>query len=250
MLDSLQLNRWDAILAVVVALQTTGIAYLAAPRAKAVMMTLPFPFTIVTLSLGLHVNATNVLALVLLFGYGHFIRLMHDRVGVPIVAVIPVAVALYTAAGWLAAQVTPTHDTAFWIAVGVVFVLGLALFFGTSPRAERAHRTRLPVWVKLPIILVIVCFLIVIKSNLAGFASLFPLVSVVGAYEARHCLWTMTRTIPLLMITLLPLLVTAHLLQDTLGLGGGMLAGWGVFLSLLVPLTIWQWRRWPAPLVT
>jgi hypothetical protein len=242
------LNHWDLVLVVVVSLQTAGLAYIAAPRAKSVMMTLPLPFTIVTLSLGLSVNASNVLCLVILFIYSHSIRLLHDHFGLPIVAAIPLALAGYIVLGLAAARVTPTGDTAFWIATAVVFVCGLFLFFGTSPRAERAHRTSLPVWAKLPIILCVVALLVLIKGNLGGFASFFPLVSIVGSYEARHCLWTMTRTIPLLMMTILPLLVTAHLLQDTLGLGMSMLLGWIVFLILLVPITAWQWKRWPAPL--
>ena len=246
---TITINHWDAILVLVVSLQTTALAYIAPPRAKAVILTMPFPFTVVTLSLGLHVNATNVLALVILFIYSHTIRLLHDRFGVPIVVAILLALATYIGLGWLAAQITPTGDTAFWIAVAVLYPLGLIMFFGTSPRAERAHRTALPVWVKLPIILVVVAILVTIKGNLGGFASLFPLVSVVGSYEARHCLWTMTRTIPLLTITVLPLLVTAHLTQDALGLGGGMLLGWAVFLTLFIPISLWQWRRWPAPLI-
>ena len=246
---TITINHWDLILVVVVSLQTAALAYVAPPRIKSVMLTLPLPFTIVTLSLGLHVNATNVLALLILFTYSHTIRLLHDRLGVPIVMAIAIALCVYIGLGLAAFHVTPTGDTAFWIAAGIVYLFGLALFFGTSPRAERAHRTSLPVWVKLPIILAIVALLVVIKGNLGGFASLFPLVSVVGSYEARHCLWTMSRTIPLLMITILPLMVTAHLTQDALGLGGGMLLGWVVFLAFIVPITLWQWKRWPAPLV-
>ncbi len=246
---NLALNRWDVILVIVVSLQTAILAYTASPRAKSVMMTLPFPFTIVTLSLGLHVDATNVLALVILFIYSHSIRLLHDRLGVPIVAAIPTALLLYIALGYFAAQITPRDETTFWISVVVVFLFGLVVFFGTKSRAERAHRTSLPIWVKLPIILAIVALLVVIKGNLGGFASLFPLVSVVGSYEARYSLWMMSRTVPMLMITLLPLLVTTHLTQQAVGLGVGMLLGWAVFFVLLVPITMWQWRRWPPPLV-
>ncbi|SVD10477.1 uncharacterized protein METZ01_LOCUS363331 [marine metagenome] len=244
---SLALNRWDVVLVIVVSLQTAILAYAASPKAKSVMMTLPFPFTIVTLSLGLDVDATNVLALVILFVYSHSIRLLHDRVGVPIVMAIPTGLMIYIALGYFAAQITPRDETTFWISVVVVFLFGLGVFFGTKSRAERAHRTSLPVFVKLPIILVVVALLVVIKGNLGGFASLFPLVSVVGSYEARYSLWMMSRTVPMLMITLLPLLVTTHLTQQAFGLGGGLLLGWAVFFVLLVPITMWQWRHWPDP---
>lgn len=241
-------GTWDIVLILVVSLQATIVAYAATPRVKSIFLTLPFPFTAVAMAVGLPVDAANVLSMVLLFGYIHGVRLLHDRVGVPIVAAIGLSLAAYCLSGWLAAGVVPSGPEAFWSAAVVVLALGVTMFLRNAPRAERAHRTSLPVWKKLPAVLAVVLLLVVIKQELRGFATLFPLVSVVGAYEARHCLWTMSLTVPMLMMTLVPLMTVAYLTQGSLGLAGGLAAGWIVFLLLLIPLTRWQWRRWPAPL--
>jgi len=218
------------------------------PRLKSIFLTLPLPFTVVALSVGLPMDAANVLSMALLFGYIHTIRWLHDRLHMPIVAAIGLALGGYSVAGWLAAGVAPSGDGPFWMATTVALVTGGYLLRHNAPRAERAHRTQLPVWQKLPAVCLVVSLLILLKSELGGFAALFPLVSVVGAYETRHSLWTMSLTIPMLMLTMVPLMAVAYATQSWLGLGGGLLAGWAVFLVIYLPLTRWQWRRWPPPL--
>lgn len=250
MSDFVHVGPWDLVLVAVVSLQATIVAYVATPRVKSIFLTLPFPFTAVALAVGLPLDAANILSMLLLLGYYQGVRLLHDIVGVPIVPAIGLSLAGYCIFGWLAADLVPTGPVAFWIAAAGILGLGGFLFWRHAPRAERAHRTRLPVWQKLPAVLAIVLLLVIIKEELRGFATLFPLVSVIGAYEARHCLWTLTLTVPLLMLTLVPLMGVAYLAQDSLGLPGGLAAGWVLFLILSTPLLRWQWRRWPAPLVT
>ena len=240
---------WDLVLILVVSLQATVVAYVAAPRVKSIFLTLPFPFTAVALAVGLPLDAANVLSLLLLFCYIHGVRLLHDRLGLPILPAIALSLAGYCVTGWLAAGLVPSGPVAFWLSAAGILGLGALLFWRNAPRAERAHRTQLPVWQKLPAILAVVLLLVFVKQELRGFATLFPLVSVVGAYEARHCLWTMSLTVPLLMMTIVPLMAVAYLCQGSLGLPGGLAVGWILFLLLLIPLTRWQWRRWPAPLV-
>lgn len=245
---SIHVGPWDLVLVAVVALQSTALAYVAPPRVKSIFLTLPFPFTVVTLAVGLPVDAANVLAMFLLLAYIHGVRLLHDGLGVPIVAAIALALGGYCAAGWLLADLVPSGAAAFWPACAAVFAVGAIVLATSAPRAERAHRTRLPVWQKLPAVLAVVCVLVVVKQELRGFATLFPLVGVVGAYESRHCLWTMGLTAPALMVTLVPMMAVVYLTQGHLGLLGALGAGWVLFLALLLPLMRWQWRRWPAPL--
>jgi microcin C transport system substrate-binding protein len=226
----------------------TLLAYVSAPRVKSIFLTLPLPFTTVALAVGLPLDAANVLSLVLLFGYIHAIRALHDGLGWPILPSIGTALAGYGAVGWLAADIVPPGDHAFWIAAAAVFLFGTWWLRRHAPRAERPYRTQLPVWQKLPLVLAIVLLLVTIKQELRGFATLFPLVGVVGAYEARFHLWTMSLTVPTLMVALVPLMATARLVQDDLGLGWALACGWIVLLLVLIPLLRWQWRRWPAPL--
>ncbi|MDA0337384.1 MAG: extracellular solute-binding protein [bacterium] len=244
----MHIGPWDLVLILVVSVQATVVAYVAAPRVKSIFLTLPLPFTAVALAVGLPLDAANVLSLLLLLGYMHGVRLLHDRLGLPILAAIPLSLAGYCVAGWLAVGIVPSGPVMFWSSAAGMLFLGAFLFWRNAPRAERTHRTRLPVWQKLPAVLAVVLLLVVVKQELRGFATLFPLVSVVGAYEARYCLWTLSLTVPLLMLTLVPLMAVAYLAQDFVGLPGGLALGWLMFLLLLIPLIRWQWRRWPAPL--
>ena len=84
--------------------------------------------------------------------------------------------------------------------------------------------------------------LVIIKQYLQGFMALFPMVGVIASYEARTCLWTVCRQIPVLMLTLLPMIVVIRLLQPAFGIEASLALGWVVFLAILIPLTRWQWR--------
>ncbi|MFH1567102.1 MAG: hypothetical protein ABIL09_03820 [Gemmatimonadota bacterium] len=238
----LHLTWWDLVLVVAVSLQTAAMAYVSSPRAKAVLYTVPVPFTIVTLSLGRPIGAMNVLAVIVLFVYIQGLRLLHQRAGVPIVPAIALALLGYCALGWLGAQVVPSTPVAFWAGAALTFALSLGLWLGIPARAETPHRTPLPVWVKLPVIFVVVLALLIVKQGLQGFATLFPLVGVVGAYETRHSLWTLGRQVPVFMASIVPLMVVTYLLQDHLGLPLALAAGWGAFLPLLFAFSRRHWR--------
>ena len=234
---------WDLLLIGIVSLQVTCVAYLRAPRWKALVLCLPFPFTTVALSLGHPIDATNLLGLVVIFLYVHIIRILHQRLGAPIVPAIILALIGYCLISWGAVRLLASAPVTFWTAAAVVLLLALLLHWRLSSRSEPDHRTLLPVWLKLPIVVAVVCLLLLIKESLQGFATLFPMVSVVGAYEARHSLWTLGRQMPVLMLTMVPLMVVTRLTQDYLGLGGGLLLGWCVFLALLVPLIRRMWLQ-------
>ncbi|MFH1568148.1 MAG: hypothetical protein ABIL09_09130 [Gemmatimonadota bacterium] len=238
----LHLTWWDLVLVVAVSLQTAAMAYVSSPRVKAVLYTVPVPFTIVTLSLGRPVGAMNVMAVVVLLLYIQGLRLLHQRAGVPIVPAIALALLGYCVLGWLGARVVPTTPAAFWGGAAFTFALAVALWLGMPARAETAHRTPLPVWVKLPVIFLVVLALLVVKQALQGFATLFPLVGVVGAYETRHSLWTLGRQVPVFMASIVPLMVVTYLLQDHLGLPLALAAGWAAFLPLLFAFSRRHWR--------
>ena len=233
----------DLALVVVVSLQATALAYLHAPRWKALMLSLPLPFTLATLSLGRPVNATNVLALVVLLAFTHAVRLLSHRARVPIVPAIVLSALGYCVVGGALAHVVPDTNAVFWGSCAAMLLLGGVLYRLTPHREEPGHRSPLPVWIKLPAIALVILLLVAIKQTLQGFMTLFPMVGVIGAYEARHSLWTMSRQIPVVMLTLVPLMVTCRLLQGRLGLGPALAVGWGGFVGVLVPLTRALWKR-------
>ena len=241
---SISFGMWDAALLTVVSVQATAVAYLHQPRWKVVVLSVPLPFTLASLALGKPIGATHVAGVLLMVLFTHGVRVLHYKARVPIVAAIVVSAMAYCAAGAALAKALPTTDAAFWIAAASALAAGVVLYTMTPRREEPGHRSPLPLWIKLPIIVCVISVLIVIKQMLSGFMAMFPMVGVVTAYEARHSLHAVCRQIHALMLAFVPMAVTVYLVQDHLGLGPALLAGWCVFALIAGPLT---WRMWFAP---
>ena len=209
------LQLWDVALLVIVSLQVTAMAYLQHPRWKALALALPFPFTTIALGQGQPINVTHVLA-----------AARADRI-LPRHSPLPPSLA-YRAIyrfgiGPLRAQQPHApqhcaHPTRFvsnlrwdnWPA-------GTGLFLWQPPRSEPHHRTPLPVYLKLPTVIAVVGLLVYLKSTLQGFATLFPLVGVVGLYEARKGLWSVCRQAPVFALGMCALLTATYITQPLLG---------------------------------
>lgn len=240
----LYFSHWDLALIAVVSVQATLLAYLHHPKWKALLITLPVPFTFATMAVGRPVDATNATGLVVLLLYTHGVRLLHRVLHVPIILAILISAIGYCLLASVLAPILPTSDLAFWIACGVALTVGLLFYFKLPHENEPGHRSPLPIWIKLPIITCVIVGLVLIKRHLHGFLTLFPMVSLVAAYEARHCLWTICRQIPLCMMTMIPMLITLRLLQPYIGLGYALMVGWCLFLTLLIPLTRKEWANY------
>ncbi len=238
------LGPWDALLVLVVSVQTTILAYVHHPRWKALMISLPVPFSVAIIAVGRPVDATNVTGLILLAIFTHAVRILHLRFRVPIIAAIAVSVVMYCVLGWTLAQVLPQGDAAFWIACGVTALLGMILLRFSPHREEPGHRSPLPVWIKMPCIMSVICLLVLIKSGLKGFTTVFPMVGVVAAYEARHSLWTVSRQMPILILTLMPMIVMIRVTQPIWGIAVALAIGWVVLLVLLWMLQRPNVLRW------
>lgn len=237
------IGPWDLALLVLVSIQATVLAYMHAPKWKATVLSLPIPFTTIAMGLGRPVGSANVLALFVLLIYMQGVRVLHQRLRLPIVLSIGLSLLAYCAIGWVLARALPAGESIFWVAAAVTFAFALALHLLMPYRREPGHRTPLPVWKKLPLIVAVICLLILVKGALQGFATLFPLLGVVGAYEARHSLWTFARQVPVLMLAMVPLMVVSHVTQDYVGLGPSLALGWPVFLCALVFITRTMWAK-------
>lgn len=226
----IQIGWWDVALIAAVSTQSTLIAYLHDPRHKALVFQLPIPFTLAALSVGQPIDATNVVGLlVFLVFFLHSVRIMHHRLGVPIIPAIAIATTVYCILGMGLAHILPRSDTAFWIAVVAAIPLAVGLNVLMPERVEQGHRSTLPIWIKLPIIVAVIVFLIMIKKSLQGFTTFFPMVAVVGTYEARHSLWTITRRFQTAMFAFLPMLAVCRIAQGNLELGYALILGWMAF---------------------
>ncbi len=234
------MNDWDIALLIVVSIQATLIAYIRQPRAKALLVSFPFPFSVAYLSLGRPVDATNVLGLALLLLFIHAARWLHVRVKWPIIVAIAGAACLYSLLGGAIARALPREDWTFWAACAAVLALGAIVLRLQPHRDEPAHRSPLPVYVKLPIVMAVVAGLIASKQWLQGFMTVFPMVTVIAAYESRHSLWTLTRQFPVVMLTLGPMMIAMRLTQPRAGPYGALAIGWLVFAAALPAA---QWLR-------
>ncbi|HVF10156.1 MAG TPA: hypothetical protein VNA16_05100, partial [Abditibacteriaceae bacterium] len=87
----------------------------------------------------------------------------------------------------------------------------------------------------------VIMFLLLLKKSLHGFTTMFPMVGLIGAYEARHSLWTAGRQMPAVMLTMVPVMIVCRLAQSTLGLGLSLVLSWLVFLIVLIPVTRFMW---------
>ena len=237
----MSIGIWDVLLVAVVSVQCTAVAYLHAPRWKALVLTLPIPFTMATCALGEPINVTHACGLVLFMVYANAVRWLHVGARVPIVAAIVLSAGGYGLVGAGLAHVLPRTDAAFWVAAAVLAGAGLVLSLAMAHRAEPGHRSPLPLWIKLPVICVVIATIVALKRTLHGFMTGFPMVGVVTAYEARHSLWTICRQVPVFMMAFAGLVVVAWLTQGALGLGGGLAAGWVAFLAVYIPLTRLRW---------
>ena len=233
---------WDVLLVAAVSVHATVLAYVHKPRGKALLYSLPIPFTIATLAVGSPVGVTHVLGLPMVLLYTHGVRWLHVNGRLPIVLSIAIAVLGYCLVAGGLVRVAPVGDIAFWALLAAIFIMSAWLYLRIPFREEGGHRSPLPVPLKFAIVAAVVAGLIMIKRHLQGFTAFFPMVGVVAAYEARHCLWTLGRAVPVLMLAMVPMLAMCRLAQGRFGLGGALALGWVVFLAALAPLARRMWR--------
>jgi hypothetical protein len=209
----------------------TVIAYVRSPEWKAFVLLLPIPFTIAVMAVGKPVDASNVVGLVFLYVYMWSVRVLCYTLRLPILLAIAIAACLYCGASALSLPLIPATDRSFWVSVAVVFAFAVTVAYGQSARIEQGHRSPLPLWLKVPIVVAVVCVLVLIKHRLQGFITTFPMVALVGAYEARKSLHTMTYHIPFIIIMVLSLAAVSKVTHETVGLGASLLLGWVVLVA-------------------
>ena len=247
---SLPLSPWDLVLLVVVTAMGTMLAYIPNARWKAFLLGLPFPFTVATLSLGQQIGPSHVLGLTVLLLFVNLVRWLHYAMKVPIVPAIALSVGVYIAVGSLLNRFVPKSSLVFWIVLGLTLSAGVLLLVLLPHRQEPAHRSPLPVPVKMAAIVGVVAVIVVLKQALGGFMTMFPMVGTIAAYEARHSLWTTSRQMPILMITAGPMMAAMWLAQHFLhaSIAFSLLVGWGILLAIMTPVTAIQMRKSAAVL--
>lgn len=238
---NLTFHFWDILLLFAVSIMSVILAYMADPKMKAFILSLPIPFSIATMALGLPVDTTNLMGLTVLLLYTHAVRWLHIGLRLPIVLSIAISAAGYCIIGSVLAKVVLRNEHTFWIVFAFTVIFGAFLYIKIPYRDEPAYKSALPVWIKLPAIMGVVAILVVIKNMLQGFMTVFPMVGVIAAYESRYSLWTIGRQIPILMLTLAPMMAVIHIVQKFASTSIALMCGWIVFLLLLYPFTRHLW---------
>lgn len=234
---------WDWMLLLTVALQSSAIAYLYHPKWKALIISLPIPFTMAALSVGQPINATNVTGLALWFMFMHGVRILHQNWKWPIVPAIAIMTLAYGLIAMALVRVIPISGVAFWISLCLLLPLVLLVQSRMPHQDEPGYRTPLPLWIKLPIIIVVIFFVLILKKQLQGFMTVFPMVSIIAVYEARHSLRTMCRQVPIAIIASTTMFIIIRLAEPLMGLRWAMLPCWIACLLLLTLFTRRQWAR-------
>ncbi len=237
------LEGWAVALVAAVTGMVVVMARLRAPRSKALVLAFPVPFTFASLAVGRPIDATHVAALSLLFGYTLAVHTLHRRWRVPLLPSIVAAAAGFVGAATLLNRLLPRNDTAFWWAIVATLLVGSTLLRVLPRRDEPGVRDVIPVLVKLPIALATTVALVLLKQAIGGFMTLFPMVGVLASYENRHGLWSNVRQIPVVMVTMVPLMATSRLTEPTLGLAGSLALGWIPFTIALAPFVVRSWRQ-------
>ncbi len=239
----------DLVVILAISLPATALAYVRQPKWKAILLSLPIPFTFMSWAAGRSVDVTTVLGLDLFFAYMQAVRWLHQVRRVPIVPAIALSAVIYCLVGAELAAIVPRTPAAFWLASAGSFGLGALMFRVLPARAEPGHRSALPVWIKWSIIAAIVLFLMASRNALQGFATIFPIMGTLSCYEARHSLWTIARQASLIVMVLSLALVVPYLTTPSIGLVPALLLTWLAWAALFVPVSLYQWAHAPLPFV-
>jgi hypothetical protein len=213
----------------------TATAYLRSPRAKSLAYMLPFPFTAAVIASGQRVDATHAVGIAMVWAYPWLAWLLHCRLRLGILVADAVTLVTYLAIGLLLARFVPHEgsaaDTLFWVSAAVLTAAGLGMAF-VPTRTEPGHRSRMPVYVKLPLLLLIVTAVVLAKRPLRGFMPTFPYVTVFAVYEARRSLHTLAARMPVFILGFAPFLVICRLLIPAWGYAPALALAWSAYLPI------------------
>lgn len=249
----------DIVLMCIVTAMSVAVAYLPSPRAKSLVYMLPFPFSAALVSTGAGVDATHLIGFALVWVFVWNVRFLHVVLRLHILLADAVALGLHLAAGLCIAEYVPRRGPAVapedlaieaWLFWGACVVLSAAAvaFTALPHRDEPAHRSPLPVWIKAPLVFLLVAGIVLAKKPLRGFMPSFPMVTVFAVYEARHSLYTLASRMSIFLLAFVPMLILCRLLipytDPTVSEAlVGLAVGWAAYIPLYLGLEWVHQRR-------
>lgn len=180
------LDAAKVVSAAAMSLSIIAVAYVRHPWYKALILTLPIPFTCAYVTSGLPVGPMHMFGLIVSVAYHWLVYLLVRGLRLPLLAAIVIAALGYIAlnAG-LRPWVAPLPFLALVVAEAVVFAVGVWRY---RPGQERLHRSATRWWVKLPVIFALALSVFGLTGVLGGAVTTFPYAGVFASYELRHSL--------------------------------------------------------------
>ena len=107
----------------------------------------------------------------------------------------------------------------------------------------------MPIWIKFPVVMLVVLCLVALKSQLSGFMTVFPMVTVITTYEARRSLWMLCRQTPVIVLSMTSMLVIIRLVEPGQGVAVALALGWiaGAAVAILLTRRMWRGMREVSP---
>ncbi|MBI1335454.1 MAG: hypothetical protein GC164_00660 [Phycisphaera sp.] len=216
------------IAASVLAVFVTVIAYIHSVRIKTLIYCLPVPFVCAYLVTGRHIDTTNVIGVLLMVSYHWTVYFSRMRLSWPMAVAIPLGVCVYLSGARLAMATTE------WPIVYAAFPVGVAVLTGAwlyRPEHEQGHRSRAPVWVKLPSVFAIAVVMYTLTPLFGGAVTMFPYAGTLTSYEMRKSLRTLAGQVTINSIAFVFMMVVMWGVQDrlprlgTLGVGMVVVVG-------------------------
>ena len=213
-----------------------ALAYVPSPRAKALIYSMPVPFSCAYVATHLPINATYLTGLLLVVGYNWLVYFLRAKCRLPLIPVIVAAAGGYFLAAML---LRPLAAVPLAWAAAAILALWLAVLLIYRPRPELHHRSRMPWYLKAPLILAVAIGIYNATGLLAGGVGMFPYAGIFASYETRHSLRTLaghfTYHLPGLLMCLLTIAATENHFAAPLPLllGWAPVLGWAAVVHWL-----------------
>lgn len=209
----------------------TIMAYIRSPQTKALVYSLPVPFSCAYLATRLPIQATHIWGLALVVGYNWLVYALRARARWPLILVIILGAAWYFVN---AMMLRPLAGRSLLPVSLVVCLIWLVTLLFYRPQEQPEHRSFAAWYVKAPLIFVIAIGIYNATGLLAGGVGMFPYAGIFASYEMRHSLRTLAGQFTLHVPGLLLCLLTIAATESHLPAPAPLLLGW-------VPVVTWAW---------
>ncbi|MCI5601605.1 MAG: hypothetical protein SOZ02_02365 [Hallerella porci] len=225
---------YDWLLIIVVTFLGTASAYLKDPQIKAVLATIPIPCGLAYIAVGLPIGTANAISALMCLLYVHIVRVMHDKMRIPIVVSIILGLVFFVLLGALLLPRIPESEIFFVGFCLFDIILGVIIFQKQTYAPGVRYKTPLPVYIKAPAIAAVVSCLMLVKNLMGGFCTSFPMINSIVSYECRFSLGDQCRQLPLFLIAAPLMFIEMHFIETRFEINHWCVLFFGYILFSLI----------------